>query len=587
MSPLRLTLIAALALGSAHAADSLKDAAAKRGIRIGAAVQSGFLANEPAYTDTFTREFSMLEPEYEMLWSTIHPGPSSYNFSGADKLMAFAAAHDMPVRADHLVWHSSLPSWLTGGNYNATQLNSILKDHITAVAGRYAGKVYSWEVVNEAVDPSGTKLRDSIWNNQPGIGLTGVAWIEQAFRWAHDADPQALLFYNDYGAEDSNTKSDFIYNMVKQMLADGTPIHGVGLQMHLTNNANYPSASGLAANIKRLTDLGMLVIITEMDVRLPVDANGNASASDLAIQAQLYGRVSSTCIQLAGCVGIQTWGVGDKHSWVPGTFPGTGAALAFDVNYQPKAAYNSLLNPLVTTPPVISANALTNAASYAVGAVAPGEIVTLFGANFGPPSLLQLQLDATGKIATSLGGAQLLFDGVAAPVVYSVTGQSSFIVPFEVAGKANTQVQYVYQGAHSNTVTVPVVAVAPALFSIDTSGSGPGAIQDANYNLNSATNPAKAGDVVLLYATGAGVLTPAAQSGALASAPLPKPAAQVSVQIGGKDAQVQYAGTASGLTNALLQVNVVIPAGLSPGPQPVVLQVGGVASSASVTVAVR
>jgi len=583
----RLVIFAALVSGLLDAADALKDAAAKRGMHIGAAVQSGYIANEPIYTQTLTREFSMIEPEYEMLWSTIHPSQGSYNFTGADKLVTFAAANNMLVRADHLVWHSSLPTWLTNGGYTADQLNAILKDHIATVAGHYAGKVYSWEVVNEAVDPSGTKLRDSIWNNQPGIGLTGIVWIEQAFRWAHDADPHALLFYNDYGAEDSNTKSDYIYAMVKQMLADGVPIHGVGLQMHLTNDPNYPSAAGLAANIKRLNGLGLLVIVTEMDVRLPVSSTGVASETDLAIQATLYGRVSSTCIQFPGCVAMQTWGISDEHSWVPSTFPGTGAALAFDVNYQPKAAYSSWLDPMVSTPAVIAAGALTNAANYIAGAVAPGEIVTLFGADFGPPSLAGLQLDSAGKIATSAGGAQLLFDGVAAPAVYAVTGQASFIVPFEVAGKASTAVQYVYQGAYSNTVTLPVAAAAPALFSLDQTGTGPGAIQDVNYKLNSASNPAKTGDIVLLYATGAGVLTPASQDGVLASVPLPKPAAAVTVQIGGKDAVVQYAGCASGLTNALLQVNVQIPAGLAPGAQPAVLKVGPVTSPATVTVAVQ
>ena len=582
---MRLSVFIIFCAGLLSGADSLKDAAAKRGIYIGAAVQSGYLAQEQVYADTFTREYSMLEPEYEMLWSVVQPSQFSYTYTGADKLMQFAADHRMPVRADHLVWHQSLPAWLTNGKFSADQLSQIMHDHISNVAGHFAGKVYSWEVVNEAVDDSGAKLRDSIWNNQPGIGLTGIAWIEQAFKWAHEADPNALLFYNDYSSEDTGTKSTYIYNMVKQMLADGVPIHGVGLQMHLTNNVNYPSATGLAANIKRLTDLGLLVIVTEMDVRLPVDSNGVASASNLAIQAQLYNRVSSTCIQFPGCVAIQTWGISDKHSWIPGTFPGTGAGLPFDANYQPKDAYNSLLGPLTTTPPVIAANAIGNAANYATGAVAPGEIVTLFGANFGPPSLTLLQLDATGKISTSLAGAQLFFDGVAAPVIYAVTGKASFIVPYGVSGQ--TSIQYVYQGVHSNSVTVPVVLAMPALYTADQSGSGQGIIQDANYNLNSSSNPAKAGDVVILYVNGAGLLNSAAPDGGLVGLPQPKPAGAVTVQIGGKDAQVDYAGGSYGLTNALLQINARIPSGLAAGAQPVVVKVGSVASPATVSVAVQ
>jgi endo-1,4-beta-xylanase len=579
-------ILAMLAATVLHGADSLSDAAAKRGIRFGAAVQSGYIAGEPVYAATLAREFSMIEPEYEMLWSAIHPSLTGYNFAGADKLVDYAQKNGIPLRADHLVWHNSLPGWLTNGNFSADRLNQILKDHITTVAGRYAGKVYSWEVVNEAVSDGTPSLRTSIWNNQPGIGLSGVAWIEQAFRWAHEADPQVRLFYNDYSAEDINAKSDFVYNMVKQMLADGAPIHGVGLQMHLTNNVNYPSAAGLEANIKRLTDLGLEVMITEMDVRLPVNAVGDASASDLAIQALLFNRVVTACMKFSKCTGIQTWGISDKHSWIPSTFPGTGAGLAFDAAYQTKASYTAMLDELVNTPATISAGNLLNAASYAGGAVAPGEIVTLFDARFGPPSLATLQFDAAGRITSSLAGTQLLFDGVPAPVIYARTGQSSFIVPYGVSGKGATSVQYVYQGAHSNTVSVPVAAAVPALFSIDSSGAGPGAILDAAYKLNSAANPAKAGDVVSLFANGAGLLTPAATDGALVGNALPRPAGQVSVQIGGQDALVQYAGGAPGLTNALMQVNVVIPADLSPGPQPVVLKVGSVSSPAGVTVAV-
>jgi endo-1,4-beta-xylanase len=567
------------------AGDSLSEAAAKRGIRIGAAVQSGYIANDATYAATLAREYSMIEPEYEMLWSTIHPGPSTYNFSGADKLVDYAQKNGVPLRADHLVWHSSLPSWLTNGGFPPDQLGQILHDHIAAVAGRYAGKVYSWEVVNEAVADSGTALRSSIWSGL-GSGPNDFSWIEQAFRWAHEADPKARLFYNDYGAEDTGTKSNFIFNMVKQMLADGTPIHGVGLQMHLTNNVNYPSAAGLANNIKRLTDLGLEVIITEMDVRLPVNSSGVASASDLAIQSQLYNRAVAACIQFALCTAVQTWGITDLHSWIPTTFPGTGAGLPFDAKYQPKDAYQAMLNAL-TAPPTISATNLLNAANYAGGGVSPGEIVTLFDARYGPSTLATLQFDAAGKITSSLANTQLLFDGVAAPVIYAHTGQSSFIVPYTVQGKPSTTVVYVYQGARSNPVTVPVIDASPALFSIDSSGAGPGAILDAGFRLNSAGNPAKAGDTVLLFATGAGAISPAGPDGGLIADTSTKPVAAVAVQVGGKDAVVQYAGGAPGLTNGLLQVNVMIPAGLAAGPQAVVLKVGSASSTGAVTVAVQ
>jgi len=261
--------------------------------------------------------------------------------------------------------------------------------------------------------------------------------------------------------------------------------------------------------------------------------------------------------------------------------------LPFDVNYQPKDAYNAMLNPLINTPAVIASTAIVNAANYTGGSVAPGEIITLFGVGFGPSDLATLQYDAANRITTSLASTQLLFDGIAAPVIYASYNQSSFIVPYGVSGKATTSVVYVYQGARSNAVSLPVAASLPALLSIDQTGKGPGAIQDANYALNSAANPAKAGDVVLLYGTGTGVLNPAATDGALVGTPLPSPAAPITVQIGGVNAKVLYAGGAPGLTNALLQINVEIPAGLAPGPQPVVIKAGTVSSPSTVTVAVQ
>ena len=160
-------------------------------------------------------------------------------------------------------------------------------------------------------------------------------------------------------------------------------------------------------------------------------------------------------------------------------------------------------------------------------------------------------------------------------------------MPYGIGSQPTTTIQYVYQGTHSNSVTLPVSPTIPGLFSIDSSGTGPGAILDVAYKLNSAANPAKAGDVVLLYGTGAGALTPVAIDGALVGDALPSPVAAVTVQIGGKDATVSYAGGAPGLTNALLQVNVQIPAGLAPGPQPIVLKVGAASSPATVTVAVQ
>jgi endo-1,4-beta-xylanase len=212
----------------------------------------------------------------------------------------------------------------------------------------YAGQVFAWDVLNEALDESG-KTKDSVWYNQPGIGLSdkGVAYIEQAFRWAHDADPKALLFYNDNGGEALNRKSDAIYAMVKDFKKRGVPIDGVGLQMHISS-FDF-DAKPVAANIERLTKLGLQVHITELDVSLLIDSQSMAQKEDIVRQAEIYRQVVRACMQNPGCTAIQTWGFTDKYSWIGSQSHGArGAALPFDRAYKPKAAYSAILDELIS-----------------------------------------------------------------------------------------------------------------------------------------------------------------------------------------------------------------------------------------------
>jgi endo-1,4-beta-xylanase len=200
--------------------------------------------------------------------------------------------------------------------------------------------------VNEALDATGS-VKDSLWYNQPGIGLSdkGTAYIEQVFRWAHEADPQALLFYNEAEGEGLNPKSDAIFAMVKDFKHRGVPIDGVGLQLHISR-LNFDTAA-VAANIARLTALGVQVHITELDVSLPTDSNGRAQSDDLLRQAELYRGVVRACLQNAGCTAIQTWGFTDKYSWIGSHSHGTrGAALPFDRSYKPKPAYDAMLEEI-------------------------------------------------------------------------------------------------------------------------------------------------------------------------------------------------------------------------------------------------
>jgi endo-1,4-beta-xylanase len=341
---------------------SLREAADSAGILIGTAVRPS-LFSETNYASTLAREFNMVEPEDAMKWWVIRRDPDSFDFREADEVVAFALAHKMKVRGHCLVWDHNHPDWLAHGHFTPQQLSQLLHDHIDRVMKRYAGQVFAWDVVNEAMDESG-RMRDSIWYNQPGIGFAGqgTAYLEQAFRWAREADPHALLFYNEAEGEFLNDKSDAIYEMLKDFKHRGVPIDGVGLQLHLPG-PDLDSAA-LTANIARLTALGLQVHITELDVPLPASASFDSTArplhddrhsndprdNDLLRQAQVYRSAVHACLQNPGCTAIQTWGFTDKYSWIGSHSHNTrGRALWFDQAYQPKPAYDAVLQELTAS----------------------------------------------------------------------------------------------------------------------------------------------------------------------------------------------------------------------------------------------
>jgi endo-1,4-beta-xylanase len=328
-------------------AQTLRQEADKIGLLVGAPVDPA-LFSQPRYAGTLAREFNMVEPENVMKWSTIEPSQGRFDFRPGDAVVTFAEAHHMKIRGHNLLWGVDNPGWLAQGHFTPRQLHRIMKRHITTEVRHYRGEVFAWDVVNEAFDSAG-HLKRSIWYDRPGVGLADrrTAYIAQAFRWAHVADPKALLFYNDYDAEGLNAKSDAIYAMVKDLKKRGIPIDGVGLQMHLLNLNRIPS--GVGANIARLAGLGVQVQITEMDVGLRVHpGTQRPSAAQLAEQAKVYGKMVSLCGEQPACTAFQTWGVTDRYSWIPQHTKGRlGSALLFDANYKPKPAFWSVLQALI------------------------------------------------------------------------------------------------------------------------------------------------------------------------------------------------------------------------------------------------
>lgn len=322
-------------MGTTETDQSLRVLAEARGIGIGAAVAARPLRDEQAYRDLLAREFNMVTTENALKFGPLRPDRETFAFANADEIVDFALDHGMSVRGHTLLWHHMNPPWLKPGDFLRREWETILRDHIGTVVGRYRGKIAVWDVVNEAVRDRGD-LRDSPW-----LSALGPDYIAMAFRLAHKADPDARLFYNDFNAEGMNPKSDAVYSLVKGLLADGVPIHGVGFQMHLASH-HAPDSEDVAKNVARLNGLGLEVQITEIDVAI----KGKPTEKDLQDQARIYGEMLQVCLAAKNATAFVMWGLTDGHSWIPHHRKGWGAALVFDGHYQPKPAYFALRDAL-------------------------------------------------------------------------------------------------------------------------------------------------------------------------------------------------------------------------------------------------
>jgi endo-1,4-beta-xylanase len=320
---------------SATAVDPLKAAGQSSGRLIGAAVQAGYLRTEPLYAAAFAHHFDYVTAEYEMKWGQIERQRGQPDYSRADEIVAFAEARSMRIKGHALLWHGDSPAWLEG--LSPAEARRAVQDHVRSTVSRYRGRVAAWDVVNEAVADDGSGLRDTVYLRKLGPG-----YIAEAFRLAREADPQALLIYNDYGADGLGRKSDDVYNLVRSLILDGVPIGGVGLQMHLEAPRQPPTAD-IAGNLRRLAELGLLVNISEMDVRVArLAGDGN---SRLEEQRRIYHDVTAACVAEPRCHALTFWGFTDLHSWIDGRY-GPDDPLLFDESYGAKPAYYGVLDAL-------------------------------------------------------------------------------------------------------------------------------------------------------------------------------------------------------------------------------------------------
>jgi uncharacterized protein (TIGR03437 family) len=357
-------------------------------------------------------------------------------------------------------------------------------------------------------------------------------------------------------------------------------------------------------------------------VTLNVHAAPTVSASPAALAFQWTSggaKPGSQTIQVMGTTAGLTFGAApsDGATWLSvtpasGTAPAT-LTVAVDPSALNPGPYSSSVVvsgtgsatgrtaipvSLQVVPPLPTITRIGNAASYAGGSVAPGEMLTLFGTGLGPKVVTDVSPSSDGSLPTTLGGVQVQVGGVAAPLVYVSDTQIAAMAPYALAGKSAALAQVTYAGQTSNGVTLPVALTVPGIFTADASGAGPGAIANADFSLNSPQKPAERGATVVLYVTGEGQTIPGGIDGKITTASpappyVPQPALPVTVTIDGQPAEVSFYGEAPGIVAGVMQVNVVVPSGVRSGAVPVVVRVGDTASqtttdgAGAVTVAIR
>lgn len=341
---------------------ALKDA-------IGGSFLVGAALNPAQFTEADTRgaalvrrHFNTVTPENVLKWALVHPRLDAYDFAPADRYVDFGTRNGMFVVGHTLVWHSQVPRWVfedaNGRPVSRDTLLARMRDHIHTVVGRYRGRIRGWDVVNEALNEDGT-LRNTPWRT-----IIGDDYIEYAFRFAHEADPAAELYYNDYSVENAPKRAGAV-RIVRALQRAGVPITGVGLQGH--NKLDWPTAAQQDSTIAAFAALGVKVMITELDVDVlpPV---GNNRGADISFNAQLQDRLNPYRAELPDSVQQQLarryaelfevylkhaktvsrvtfWGVADGDSWL-NDWPVRGRTsypLLFDRNGAPKPAFDAIV----------------------------------------------------------------------------------------------------------------------------------------------------------------------------------------------------------------------------------------------------
>ncbi|OJT02462.1 Endo-1,4-beta-xylanase C [Trametes pubescens] len=284
-------------------------------------------------------QFGQITPANSMKWDATEPTRGTFTFSGGDQIANLAKTNGMLLRGHNCVWYNQLPSWVANGQFTAADLTTVIQTHCSTLVSHYKGQVYDKKTLGTSSTVSEPFNDDGTWRSDVFYNTLGTSYVPIALKAARAADPNAKLYINDYNIEQTGAKATAMLNLVKQLIADGVPIDGVGFQCHFIVGEVPGSFQTV---LEQFTALGLEVAITELDIRTTTPA----SQSALAQQEKDYQSVIQACMNVKGCVGATLWDFTDKYSWVPSTFSGQGAACPWDQNLVKKPAYTGIVNAL-------------------------------------------------------------------------------------------------------------------------------------------------------------------------------------------------------------------------------------------------
>jgi endo-1,4-beta-xylanase len=332
---------------------SLGDRAKAKGLFFGATTHRRTLETDSEFASKFVDECTMLVPEGELKWNSLRASPNRFDFRQGDWMVQFAQSHNLLIRGHTLVWHDGLPPWFRD-QVTPQNAEQVMLNHVTTVVRHYAGKIHSWDVVNEAILPHDNRpdgLRKTPW-----LKFLGPGYIDLAFRAAAAADPQALLVYNDhwleYDTAEGENRRVAVLKLLTRLKAKGTPIHALGIQSHLLRDVPRFNPIKFRKFLTDVSRLGLKIMITEMDVtdqRLP----GNPVVRDRMVAAA-YEDYLTVVLEQPAVIAVLTWGLSDRYTWLTKGNPRSDGLpvrpLPLDANLKRKLAWNAIARSLDRCP---------------------------------------------------------------------------------------------------------------------------------------------------------------------------------------------------------------------------------------------